>query len=121
MGQAYEEKTEHLIEMFMKYSDKKSLDVNEFLKIRKQAIKETDDIVFNGTNIIRPLSDTKIPQEEKRTNKKENSRVDSNNHKKQSITKPIEKEKAETHTEELESDEFTKEDIFLAMIKDVED
>ena len=68
MGQAYEEKTEHLIEMFMKYSDKKSLDVNEFLKIRKQAIKETDDIVFNGTNIIRPLSDTKIPQEEKRTN-----------------------------------------------------
>ncbi len=119
MGQAYEEKTEHLIEMFMKYSDKKSLDVNEFLKIRKQAIKETDDIVFNGTNIIRPLSDTKIPQEEKRTNKKENSRVNSNNHKKQSNTRPI--EKAETHTEELESDEFTKEDMFLAMIKDVED
>lgn len=119
MGQAYEEKTEHLIEMFMKYSDKKSLDVNEFLKIRKQAIKETDDIVFNGANIIRPLSDTKIPQEEKKTNKKENSRVDSNNHKKQSNTKLI--EKAEIHTEELESDEFTKEDMFLAMIKDVED
>lgn len=119
MGQAYEEKTEHLIEMFMKYSDKKSLDVNEFLKIRKQAIKETDDIVFNGTNIIRPLSDTKIPQEEKRTNKKENSRADSYNHKKQSNTRSI--EKAEVHTEELESDEFTKEDMFLAMIKDVED
>ena len=53
------------------------------------------------------------------SSKKENGRVDSNNHKKQSNTRTI--EKAEVHTEELESDEFTKEDMFLAMIKDVED
>ena len=51
MGQAYEEKTEHLIEMFMKYSDKKSLDVNENKTISYMIKAYTSSVFFSFDNV----------------------------------------------------------------------
>ncbi len=106
----YNSKTEELIKMYLSFSANKNINIDEFVKLRKQAMKEIDK--ENGkyrNNVIHPLG-------EKRKNKKEdNINVITQENLTSKQIKPKEEFKP------TEAIEFNAEKMFLQMVKEIQD
>lgn len=101
----YNAKTEQLIGLFLSFSDRKNIDADDFIKIRKQAVKEVNK--ENGkykNKVIRPLTDQNETNKEKETKSKQLSVIKS------------EGENQDTNIEKMDTEK-----MFLSMVKELQD
>ena len=109
----YDKKTEELIKSYLNFSPNKFITVDEYIKFRKQAIKETKDVV-----VVQPIID-KTPPEKKEINER---------HIKQETIIATSKPATETKMIEQDNDVVVEnknvnnvESMFLSMIKEIQD
>lgn len=101
----YNDKTEELIKMYLSFSTNKNINIDEFVKLRKQAVKEVDkeNGKYNKSKVIHPL------ERQEKTNKEEVKQI--------MHMKNIQNEKSK----DTKPTQLNAEKMFLEIIKDIQD